>query len=165
MGLRCGLSTCEPVEVAGKPAVALLTKMGHYFLLDRLTGLPLLPVEERAVPRSDVDGEAASPTQPFPATAGVFTEQRFVPRPGWCEQEFRKLRYEGVFTPPSLSGTLLFPGNVGGANWGSGSYDAQRGLLFVAANRLATAVRLIPRAVFAAARHRKCSSNCSGCFS
>ena len=142
----------ELVEVKGRPAVAVLTKVGHYFLLDRLTGEPLLPVQERPVPRSDVEGESASPTQPFPAS-GVFTEQKFVPRPGWCEDEYHKLRYDGVFTPPSLRGTLVFPGNVGGANWGSGSYDAARGLLFVAANRLATAVRLIPRAVYDSDRH------------
>jgi quinoprotein glucose dehydrogenase len=142
----------ELINIGRKPAVGVLTKMGHYFALDRLTGKPLLPVQERPVPRSDVEGESASPTQPIPA-AGVFTEQRFVPRPGWCEEEFRKLRYEGVFTPPSLRGTLVFPGNLGGANWGSGAYDSARGLLFVAANRLATAVRLIPRATYDSAGH------------
>jgi quinoprotein glucose dehydrogenase len=142
----------ELIEVNGKPAVGVLTKVGHYFALDRLTGKPLLPVEERAAPKSDVEGEAASVMQPFPIT-GVFTQQRFVPRPGWCTEQFQKLRYEGLFTPPSLKGSLVFPGNVGGANWGSGSYDASRGLLFVAANRLATAVKLIPREVFDSARN------------
>jgi quinoprotein glucose dehydrogenase len=102
----------ELIEIAGKPAVAVLTKIGHYFALDRLTGTPLIPVHEQPVPLSDVEGEHASPTQPVPAS-GVFTAQRFVPRPGWCEEEFRKLRYEGLFTPPSLGGTLVFPGNVG----------------------------------------------------
>ncbi len=140
------------VNFKGKPAVAVLTKIGHYFLLDRETGKPLLPVEERPVPRSDVPGEAASPTQPFPVS-GVFTEQKFVPRPGWCEERFAKLRYEGIFTPPSLGGTLVFPGNVGGANWGGGSYDAERGLIFTAANRLATEVRLIPRETFDRSGH------------
>src|SRR5258707_8574985 len=119
--------------------------MGHYFALDRLTGKPLLPVQETAVPSSDIEGESAWATQPIP-TSGVFTEQHFVPRPGWCDDEFRKLRYEGIFTPPSLRGTLVFPGNVGGANWGSGAYDPARGLLFVAATRLAAAGRLLPRA-------------------
>ena len=137
----------ELVDFNGKAAVAVLTKVGHYFVLDRLTGKPLLPVHERPVPTSDVKGEAASPTQPFPAS-GVFTQQKFSPRPGWCADQFSKLRYEGLFTPPSLQGTLLFPGNVGGANWGSGSYDRERSLLYVAANRLATAVRLIPRAAY-----------------
>jgi quinoprotein glucose dehydrogenase len=142
----------ELIEINGKPAVGVLTKIGHYFALDRLTGKPLLPVEERAVPKSDVEGEAASVMQPFPIS-GVFTQQRFVPRPGWCTEEFQKLRYEGLFTPPSVKGSLIFPGNVGGANWGSGAYDASRGLLFVAANRLATAVKLIPREVFDSARN------------
>lgn len=141
------------VEVAGKPAVGVLTKMGHYFLLDRMTGKPLLPVEERAVPRTDVEGERASATQPFPVQDGVFALQKFEPRPGWCAEAFAKLRYEGLFTPPTRNGTLLFPGNVGGANWGSASYDAGRGLLFVAANRLATAVRLLPRAEYDSANH------------
>ncbi len=142
----------ELITFRGKPAVAVLTKMGHYFALDRLTGKPLLPVEERPVPKSDIPGETASATQPFPVS-GVFTEQHFVPRAGWCADEFHKLRYEGLFTPPSVQGTLEFPGNVGGANWGSGAYDASRGLLFVAADRLATVVRLIPRATFDSAGH------------
>jgi quinoprotein glucose dehydrogenase len=131
----------------GRPAVGVLTKMGHSFVLDRETGKPLLPVSERPVPKSDVAGESAWPTQPFPES-GLFTEQTFRPRPGWCEAEFKKLRYEGVFTPPSLGGSLEFPGNVGGANWGGGVYDSTRGLIFVAANRMATTVRLIPRETF-----------------
>src|SRR3954454_25337143 len=92
------------IEFRGRPAVGVLTKIGHYFVLDRLTGKPLLPVEERPVPKSDVGGEVAFPTQPFPAHDGVFTHQKFVPRPGWCAEQFAKLRYEGVFTPPSLAG-------------------------------------------------------------
>lgn len=138
----------ELIEVNGRAAVGVLTKVGHYFALDRTSGRPLLPVEERPVPQSDV--EQAAPTQPFGA---VFTEQKFVPRPGPCTEEFKKLRYEGVFTPPSTQGTLVFPGNVGGANWGSGAYDRSRGLLFVAANRLATIVRLLPRSVFDSRGH------------
>jgi quinoprotein glucose dehydrogenase len=143
----------ELIEVNGKRAIGVLTKMGHFFALDRLTGKPLLPVEERPVPKSGIPGESASPTQPFPVRDGVFTSQKFVPRPGWCTEQFRKLRYEGVFTPPSAEGSLLFPGNVGGANWGSGAYDRERGLIFVAANQLATAVRLVPRATYDSDRH------------
>jgi quinoprotein glucose dehydrogenase len=99
----------ELIEIGGNPAVAVLTKLGHYFVLDRLTGRPLLPVEERPVPKSDVPGESPSATQPFPVRAGVFTEQKFVPRPGACADEFRKLRYDGLFTPPSVGGTLISP--------------------------------------------------------
>jgi quinoprotein glucose dehydrogenase len=140
------------VDFKGKPALGVLTKIGHYFLLDRMTGAPLLPVTEKPVPPSDIKGESASPTQPVPRS-GVFTLQTFTPRPGWCEAEFKKLRYEGLFTPPSLGGTLVFPGNVGGANWGGGVYDPKRGLIFVAANRLATAVRLVPRETFDRSGH------------
>ncbi len=140
------------VDFKGKPAVGVLTKIGHYFVLDRLTGAPLLPVKEEPVPQSDVKGETSSSTQPVPQS-GVFTLQRFTPRPGWCEAEFKKLRYQGLFTPPSLAGSLEFPGNVGGANWGGGVYDHNRGLIFIAANRLATAVRLTPRETFDSAGH------------
>jgi len=142
----------ELIMFNGKPAVGVLTKIGHYFALDRLTGKPLLPVDEKAVPSSDVEGESASPTQPFPQS-GVFTSQEFVARPGWCTEEMAKLRYEGLFTPPSVKGSLNFPGNVGGANWGSGAYDQESGLLFVAANRLATVVRLVPRAAYDSEGH------------
>lgn len=140
-------------DFQGKPAVGVLTKIGHFFILDRLSGKPLVPVEEKSVRSSDVEGEAASATQPFPAT-GSFTEQKFVPRPGWCTEQFNKLRYNGLFTPPSVQGTLVFPGNVGGANWGSGgALDPERGLLIIADNRLATAVRLMPREVFDSKGH------------
>ena len=144
----------QPVlmEFRGKPAIGALTKVGHYFALDRITGKPLLPVEERKVPASKIAGEAAWATQPYPVS-GVFTEQKFVARPGWCAEQVKTMRYDGLFTPPSLEGTLVFPGNVGGANWGGGTYDAEQGLLFVAANRLATVVKLIPRAEYDRAGH------------
>ncbi len=75
----------ELIDIGGKPAVGVLTKMGHYFALDRLTGKPLLPVQETAVPSSDIEGESAWATQPIP-TSGVFTEQHFVPRPAFVER-------------------------------------------------------------------------------
>lgn len=136
-----------PVRWKGRAGVAVFTKVGHYFVLDRATGQPLLPVREVAVPKSDIPGEMASPTQPVP-DSGVFTEQQFKARPGACEAVLRQLRYEGLFTPPSLQGSLEFPGNIGGANWGGGQYDPARGLVFLAENRLATIVRLIPRATY-----------------
>ena len=82
------------------------------------------------------------PPSRFPSVACSRSRRSCLVRAG-VEDEFHKLRYEGVFTPPSVGGTgFFFPGNVGGANWGSGAYDAGRGLLFVAANRLATVVRI-----------------------
>ena len=135
------------------PAVAVTTKIGHLFLLDRLSGKPLLPVEERPVPKSDVPGEEASPTQPFPST-GAMTPQTLTPddawgiKPedqAWCREKIASLRSEGVFTPPSVKGSIAFPGNVGGVNWGSAAIEPERGLLIANTNRLPFVVRLIPR--------------------
>ena len=135
------------------PAVAVTTKMGHLFVLDRLTGKPLFPVEERAVPKSDIDGETASATQPFPSTAPL-VNMRLTENDIWgptpqerenCLQQWRNLRYEGVFTPPSLKGTIVYPSNVGGVNWGGASNDPVRNLLVTQVNRWPVWVRLIPR--------------------
>lgn len=135
-------------------AVAVVTKIGHLFVLDRDTGKPVFPVEERPVPASDVPGEEASPTQPFPvgvapiAPQGIKAEDAWGPTPedcAWCREQMAKARSEGLFTPPSLSGTLQFPGNVGGAAWGGASYDPKRQWLVVNTNRLMAFVRLIKR--------------------
>ena len=136
----------------GTPAVAINTKMGHVFVLNRLTGVPLLPVEERPVPQSDIPGEESSPTQPFSTIALV--PERFSPSDvwgptpddiKWCREKVETLRNEGVFTPPSLKGTVVAPGNVGGVNWGSAAYDPQRHLMFANTNRLIAWVKMIPR--------------------
>jgi quinoprotein glucose dehydrogenase len=135
-------------------AVAIGTKIGHLFLLDRDTGMPLFPVEERAVPQTNVPGEQSSPTQPFPTLPHALVPQRLTPEDAWgltpadqeaCRERLKKLRSEGVFTPPSLEGTVLFPGNVGGMNWSGMAYDPTRNLVIVNTNRLATVARLIPR--------------------
>lgn len=139
------------------PAVVIATKMGHVFVLDRATGKPLFPVEERVVPKSSVPGEEASPTQPFPVKPAALVPQKLTPADAWgitpeerdwCRDRIKSLRWEGMFTPPSLEGTIIFPGNVGGVNWGGMAYDNTRGLLIAATNRLATVVKLIPRAEF-----------------
>jgi quinoprotein glucose dehydrogenase len=135
-------------------AVAVVTKVGHLFVLERDTGKPVFPVEERPVPASDVPGEQASATQPFPvgvapiAPQGLTADDAWGPTPedcAWCREQMARARSEGVFTPPSLGGTLVFPGNVGGAAWGGASYDPVRQLLLVNTNRLVSFVRLIPR--------------------
>jgi quinoprotein glucose dehydrogenase len=137
----------------GTPAVAVTTKIGHLFLLDRLSGKPLLPVEERPVPKSDVPGEEASPTQPFPLTDAM-APQTLTPDDAWgnnpedrafCREKIASYRSEGLFTPPSLKGTIAFPGNIGGVNWGSAAIDPARGLLIANTNRLPFVVKLIPR--------------------
>lgn len=141
----------------GREAVAVGTKMGHLFVLDRDTGLPLFPVEERPVLRSDVEGEESFPTQPFPSKLPVFGLRKVDVEEAWGPDEvttqaarawIARLRSAGIFTPPSLRGSVLAPSNIGGFNWGGLTYDAERGLLIGATNRVAAVVTLIPRAQF-----------------
>lgn len=116
----------------GSLAVVAATKQGHIFLLDSETGESLFPVEERAVPQTDSAGEYTSPTQPFPTTPAPLHPSRiteddlFGVFPGdkdHCEKIFAGLRHDGIYTPPSLEGTLVNPGIGGGINWGSVSID------------------------------------------
>ena len=139
----------------GTPAVAITTKMGRVFVLNRMTGAPLLPVEERPAPKSDIPGEDASPTQPSSTISMV--PEKLSPEDAWgrtpeekqaCADKIRAARSEGIFTPPSVKGTIVYPGSVGGVNWGSAAYDPQRHLLVMDTNRLAILVRLIPREKF-----------------
>jgi quinoprotein glucose dehydrogenase len=141
------------VTFKGAPAVAVTTKIGHFFVLDRMTGKSLLPIEERPVPQSKVPGEQTSATQPFPKY-DVLAPQKFTADDAWgitpadktwCKARLEGLDWRGLFTPPSLEGSILFPGNVGGVNWGSSAYEPDRGLLIVASDRLSTIVKLIPR--------------------
>jgi quinoprotein glucose dehydrogenase len=133
------------------PAIAITTKMGRVFVLNRLNGKPLFPVEERPVPKSDIPGEDAWPTQPSgistvpeglkPSDAwGLNEEER-----KWCEDRIKTSRSEGIFTPPSLQGTVVFPGNAGGVNWSGSAFDPQRHLLIMNTNHLAMWVKLIER--------------------
>jgi quinoprotein glucose dehydrogenase len=125
--------------------------MGMVFVLDRRTGVPLFPVEERPVPKSDVEGEVASATQPFsslpslsPLTmplAETFGKDRA--NEDFCRVQIAALRYDGIYTPPSLKGSLVFPGAVGGVNWGSAAYDPTSGVLYANTNRLPYAVQLV----------------------
>jgi quinoprotein glucose dehydrogenase len=135
-----------------RPAVLQATKTGMLFVLDRETGTPLVPVEERAVPRSDVPGEEAWPTQPFSAIPPL-SPHRFTAGDAYgtsaetraaCRAQVAALRNDGVFTPPSERGTLVMPSNIGGAHWGGLAWDAARGLAIVPVNTLAAWVRLMP---------------------
>ncbi|MEK6480337.1 pyrroloquinoline quinone-dependent dehydrogenase [Catalinimonas sp. 4WD22] len=136
------------------PAVAVGTKMGHIFLLHRETGEPLFPVEERAVPQSDIPGEETYPTQPFPVLPLPIGPQKASVEDAWgltaedkeiARQRIASLRNEGTFTPPSFQGTMVAPSNAGGVHWGGVSYDPQRHLLITNINRLIAIIRLIPR--------------------
>jgi quinoprotein glucose dehydrogenase len=143
------------------PVVLQATKMGHLFVLHRETGQPVFPVEERPVPASDVPGELASPTQPFPLRPPSLAAHALRPEDAWgltpfdrgrCRKRLAALRHEGLFTPPSLQGTLLFPGYAGGANWGGVAVDPVRRIVVVNTTNLAFEVRLIPRAAYEAER-------------
>jgi quinoprotein glucose dehydrogenase len=143
----------------GTPALVINTKMGHVFVLNRLTGVPLLPVEERPVPQSKMPGEESSPTQPF-STISLVPERitsddawGITPEDAkWCRDKISSLRSEGMFTPPGLQETLVFPGNVGGVNWGSAAFDPQRHIMVANTNRLVAWNRMIPRDAFDAER-------------
>jgi quinoprotein glucose dehydrogenase len=155
----------------GTPAVVINTKMGHVFVLNRLTGAPLLPIEERPVPQSDIAGEESAPTQPF-STISLVPErfeapEAWGPRPEdekWCRDKIGALRNEGVFTPPSLQGTVQAPGNVGGVNWGGAAYDPQHHVMVVNTNRLIAWVKLIPRGEYDAEVHKNQDNRIYGEF-
>jgi quinoprotein glucose dehydrogenase len=133
-------------------AVAQVTKTGFVFVLDRRTGVPLFPIEYRSVPASTIDGELLSRTQPVPVKPPAFarsgpTEAMLTRRTPQAHAavlaEFRKLK-AGLFTPPSLEGTIIFPGVDGGAEWGGAAFDPETALLYVNANEMPWIVRLIP---------------------
>jgi len=136
------------------PAIAITTKMGMVFVLDRRTGAPLFPVEEKPVPQSDIRGERSWTTQPFSTlpplspltmpTDGVSTD-RDQNDQDFCRDQLSELRYDGMYTPPSLKGSLVFPGAIGGVNWGSAAYDPATGILYANTNRLPYFVQLVPR--------------------
>lgn len=135
-------------------AVVQATKTGMLFVFDRETGEPVFEIVERPVPASNVPGELASPTQPFPATPALVSHAAVTPQDAWgltvidraqCRNLISKYRSEGLFTPPSLQGTIMSPGFAGGVNWGSLAYDPQRQLIFAAVNHLPMVATLVPR--------------------
>ncbi len=136
----------------GKDAVAVGSKTGHIFLLDRTSGKPIFGVEERPVPQSDAEGESSSPTQPFPLKPPSLSPHKIELEPS-CVEMLSKYRNEGVFTPPSEQGTLVIPGNIGGLHWGGMAFDPKQHLLIAPANHLIALVQLIRRENYSAARN------------
>jgi quinoprotein glucose dehydrogenase len=143
------------------PAVAIGTKMGLIFLLDRRNGKPIFPVEERPVPQTTVPDEKTSATQPFPALPRPLVPHSLKPEDAWgltdkdrdaCREKIASLRSEGIYTPPSLEGTVAIPGNAGGMNWSGMSFDPVRQLLITNTNNLPFLIKLIPRDQFNAMR-------------
>lgn len=128
-------------------------KTGQLFVLDRDTGVPVFPVEERPVPQSTVFGEHTSPTQPFNTVIPPLSRQSLPIDSVWgptpadrdaCLAQIRPLRNEGIFTPPSIEGTLQVPSNVGGAHWGGLTYDPVHHMAVVPVNRIPAFIQLIP---------------------
>jgi quinoprotein glucose dehydrogenase len=136
----------------GVDVVLQATKTGQLFVLDRTTGKPIFPVEERPVPASNIFGERASPTQPFNTVIPPLSPQGFGVADVWgptpelleaCRAIVRSMRSEGPFTPPSFEGTVARPSNVGGAHWGGVAFDAARQIAVVPVNTIAARVQLI----------------------
>ena len=134
------------IVMDGKPvkAVAQVSKVGFLYVFDRVTGEPLWPIEERAVPASTLDGEHAAATQPFPTWPPPFEMQGlaaddlidFTPElRRRAQKELEGIRTGGLFLPASTEGSLAVPGWGGGANWGGAAFDPETRLLYVASRR------------------------------
>jgi quinoprotein glucose dehydrogenase len=132
------------------------TKQGFVFVLDRETGKPVWPVEERNVPQGAAEGEQLSPTQPFPTHVPALMPQQFSTAeifnllPGFgrrsaCEEKLEGLRNEGLYTPPSTQGTLEFPMSGGGVNWGGAAFDPVNQILIANTSYAVHIIKLLPR--------------------
>ncbi len=132
-------------------AVAQITKMGNVFVFNRENGQPIFPVEERPVPQSDIEGEETWPTQPFPVKPPPFVRQKYTENDlpdiseearNFAIQKLDSARNEGIFTPLSTNGTVVFPGFRGGGEWSGASFDFETGILYVNANEIPNLVSI-----------------------
>ena len=138
------------------PALVQTSKQGLLYVLNRENGEPVFPIEERAVPKSTVPGETSSPTQPYVAKPRPVIEDQWPgvywladwASLGYCSRMAKRLRYEGKFTPPSLEGSLSYPGTIGGVEWGGGAVDPQRQVFVVNYTSVVQIYKLLPRATF-----------------
>ncbi|MDY1548984.1 glucose/quinate/shikimate family membrane-bound PQQ-dependent dehydrogenase [Luteibacter sahnii] len=135
-----------------KPALVASTKQGSIYVLDRRDGTPIVPIHEVPRPQGAVPGDHTSPTQPMSdlnfAPADLREKDMWGTTPLdqlWCRVRFRSLRYEGMFTPPSEQGSLVYPGNFGVFDWGGVSVDPTRQLLLLNPSYMAFQSRLIPK--------------------
>jgi quinoprotein glucose dehydrogenase len=136
--------------------VAQVSKQGFVWVFDRETGKPLWPIEERRVPASDMPGEKAWTSQPFPSKPPPFARQSFTVDDlspflnaqdrARFRDEILSARNEGLFTPPARRGAIQMPGNNGGANWGGAAADPARGILVVVSKDLPSLLKLEPKA-------------------
>jgi len=153
------------------PAVAQVTKSGFVFVLHRETGEPLFPVEERAVPSSDLAGEVAAKTQriplkPAPFARQLFTAEEITQRTPEAHravlERFSRLRPHTVFAPPSREGTIIFPGFDGGAEWGGAAVDPH-GVLYVNSNEMPWVLSMIETGSARSLGEQVFLQNCTGC--
>ena len=138
-----------------RPAVVQMTKTGLTFVLDRETGKPLHPVEERPVPQTGaVPGEYLSPTQPFPVKPAPLHQLGISPDDAWgltfwdegkCREKLESITTGPIYTPVTLKGTALYPNSLGGPNWGSPAIDPDRKIMIASSKHLPVEVKLIPR--------------------
>jgi quinoprotein glucose dehydrogenase len=144
------------LERAGEPvdAVIVVTKTGMMYTFERANGEPIHPIVERPVPASDVPGEQASPRQPFSSLPPLVEHRALTEEDAFgvawfdrrsCRRIINASRNEGIFTPPSLNGTLMYPSYAGGSNWGGVAVDAERQIAVANVNQIPAVVRLIPR--------------------
>ncbi|MDA1076416.1 MAG: PQQ-binding-like beta-propeller repeat protein [Proteobacteria bacterium] len=142
------------LEGVKRKAVIVPTKRGELFMLDRETGELLTEVTERPVPQTDLPDERTSATQPFSTGMPSFAHPHIRERDLFgitpfdqmaCRKTFHSLRYEGPMTPPSVKGTMLYPGPAGGMNWGSVAVDEERALMVVNNMHLPWIIHMIPR--------------------
>ena len=148
-------------------AVAQITKTGYVFVLDRKTGAPLFPVKYRTVPASKLEGEKLSAVQPYPVKPPPFTRQDFTEAMitnrtpeahAAVLKTFRSVDSNGMYTPPSLRGTILFPGTDGGGEWGGAAFDPDTGLLYVNSNEQPWIIRMVTHDTKSLYKN-----NCGGC--
>ncbi|WP_411819562.1 membrane-bound PQQ-dependent dehydrogenase, glucose/quinate/shikimate family [Hyphococcus formosus] len=142
------------VDGVKTPALIAPTKAGEIFLLDRRTGVPLSDVTEKPVPQGGVSGERLSPTQPHTAELPSFGPPDLTETSMWgatpfdaiaCRTKFLRARYDGRFTPPSLGGSIAYPGTIGALNWGSVSVDPHREIMVVNTSWMPSMLTLVPR--------------------
>lgn len=157
------------VQRDGKPvdALAQITKTGHTFLFDRVTGTPLFPIEERSMPQQTLPGDRVSPTQSFPVSPPPFARQQLTRRdltrrtPAAYRaalKTFNEYNTPHPFTAPTGKGIIIYPGVDGGGEWGGPAFDPGTGLMYVNSNEMAWLLKLVPRSDASLY-----SANCAGC--
>jgi quinoprotein glucose dehydrogenase len=135
------------------PALVQSSKQGYIYVLNRLTGDPIFPIEEKPAPASDVPGEESSPTQPESSTPEPTVSAQWpgvstiadIASFGYCSREAKQLRYDGMFTPPSLKGSLTYPATAGGVEWGAGAVDPASDTYVVNSSSVVQIYKLLTR--------------------